>query len=146
MTLRRLLVTSATACVLLAGCGSPTPAATPDPVPPPSGVPAVTEPAVAPAVAAPWPARSAAESVGLQESVDDGAQPWLLDPAELARSYVAAAYGWDDATVVAAGGGTAGADTVDVTGPDGTRRVLTVAQPGRTGEGGIWVVTADDPA
>lgn len=140
MTLRRLLVTSATACVLLAGCGSPTPAATLDPVPSPSGPPAVTEPAGAPAVSTPWPARSAAESVGLQERVDDGAQPWLLDPAELARSYVAAAYGWDDATV------TAGEGIVDITGPDGTRRVLTVAQPGRTGEGGIWVVTADDPA
>lgn len=142
MTLRRLLVTTATACVLLAGCGSPTgsPTAAVDPAPPAPSGPASAGPAVAPAVAVPWPARSAAESVGLQESVDDGAQPWLLAPAELARSYVAAAYGWDDATVAA------GEGTVDVTGPDGTRRVLTVTQPGRTGEGGIWVVTADEAA
>lgn len=142
MTLRRLLVTSATACVLLAGCGSPTgsPAATVDPAAPAASGPASAGPAVAPAVAVPWPARSAAESAGLQESVDDGAQPWLLDPAELARSYVAAAYGWVDATVTASSG------SVDVTGPDGTRRVLTVTQPGRTGEDGIWVVTADEPA
>lgn len=143
MTLRRLLVTSATACVLLAGCGSPTgsPAATVAPAPPAASSPASAGPAVAPAVAVPWPARSAAESVGLQESVDDGAQPWLLDPAELARSYVAAAYGWDDDATVTASSG-----SVEVTGPDGTRRALTVTQPGRTGEGGIWVVTADEPA
>ncbi|MBW0117500.1 hypothetical protein [Pseudonocardia abyssalis] len=132
MTLRSILGVSVAACVLLAGCGSPAPAASVDAAPPP-----VTADARAPAVDLPWPGRSAAESAGLQQAVDDGAQPWLLDPAELARSYASAAYGWDSVTATATG------DSVELTGPGGVRRVLTVAQPGRTGSGGIWVVTAD---
>ena len=136
MILRRILVTSVAACALLAGCGSPTgpaPSTSPPAPPAPSGAPAA-------AVELPWPARSDAEAAGLQEAADGGAQPWLLDPAEVARSYAAAALGWTDATATASDG------SVEVTGPGGARHVLTVEQPGRTGAGGIWVVTADTPA
>lgn len=131
--LRRILVTSVAACALLAGCGSP--AGPPDPAPTPG-----TDEAAMAAVELPWPARSAAETAGLQQAADDGAQPWLLDPAEVGRSYAAAAWGWAEVTVTATG------DSVEVTGPGGERHVLTVAQPGQTGPGGIWVVTAETPA
>lgn len=123
--LRRTLLTALAACALLGGCAVPAP-------PPPT--------AATPTVELPWPARSAAEAAGLQQAVDGGAQPWLLDPAELALSYVTAAYGWTDAGVAVDGAG------VQVSGPDGAARTLAVSQPDRTGPGGIWVVTADDPA
>ncbi|GAA3240489.1 hypothetical protein GCM10017691_42660 [Pseudonocardia petroleophila] len=138
MTLRSILGVSVAACALLAGCGSPAPAA-PAPAPPAASS-ADAAAGTDAAVELPWPGRSAAESAGLQQAADDGAQPWLLDPAELARSYAAAAYGWDTVTATATG------DSVEITGPGNVRHVLTVAQPGRTGTGGIWVVTADSPA
>lgn len=136
MILRRTLVTALAACALLGGCAAP------DPDLPAAQPPT---PAAEPAVQPPWPARSAAEAAGLQRAVDGGAQPWLLDPAELALSYVTAAYGWTDAGIAVepASGDRAG---VQVTGPDGEARTLTVSRPDRTGPGGIWVVTADDPA
>ncbi|MHA6781516.1 hypothetical protein ACVGOW_11050 [Pseudonocardia saturnea] len=133
MILRRTLLTALAATALLGGCAAPTPTA-PTPTAP---APAVADPA--PAVGLPWPARSAAEAAGLQQAVDGGAQPWLLDPAELALSYATAAHGWADAGITVDG------ETVQVTGPDGEARTLTVAQPDRVGPGGIWVVTADDP-
>lgn len=128
MILRRTLLTALAATALLGGCAAPTPTA-PGPAP-----------ADPPAVELPWPARSAAEAAGLQQAVDGGAQPWLLDPAELALSYATAAHGWT------AAGTTVEGETVQVTGPDGEARTLTVRQPVRTGPGGIWVVAADDPA
>jgi hypothetical protein len=91
-------------------------------------------------VSLPWPAENAADAAALQAAVDDGAQPWLLDPAEVSLSYAAAAHGWHDAVARTGAGGT----TVDVEGPAGERITLTLAQPGRTGPGGIWVVTADN--
>ena len=128
MILRRTLLTALAATALLGGCAAPAPTA---PAP---------EPATAPVVGLPWPARSAAEAAGLQQAVDGGAQPWLLDPAELALSYASAAHGWADAGITVDG------ETVQVTGPDGEARTLTVAQPDRVGPGGIWVITNDDPA
>jgi hypothetical protein len=97
---------------------------------------AVTAPP-APTVALPWPAATAAQVAGLQTAVDGGAQPWLLDPTQVALAY-AAARGWSDAAAVdttAAG--------VTIRSAAGTH-VLALAQPGKTGLAGIWVVTADD--
>lgn len=130
MILRRTLLTALAATALLGGCAAPVPDA-----------PAPAAPDPAPVVGLPWPARSAAEAAGLQQAVDSGAQPWLLDPAGLALSYAAAAYGWADAGTTVVDG-----ETVQITGADGEARTLTVAQPDRVGPGGIWVVTADDPA
>ncbi|WP_300007183.1 hypothetical protein [Pseudonocardia sp.] len=113
---------------LLGGCAAPAPA-------PPTVAPAAPQPA---AVALPWPTGRSGE---LQRSVDEGAQPWLLDPSEVALAYGAAAYDWAAAQAVASADGT----TVDLTGPDGTRRTLTLAQPATAGPAGIWVVTADAP-
>lgn len=130
MILRRTLLTALAATALLGGCAAPAPTSPAAPAPADSP----------PAVGLPWPARSAAEAAGLQQAVDGGAQPWLLDPAELALSYAAAAHGWTDAGVTVDGA------SVLVTGPGGGTRKLTVAQPDRVGPGGIWVVTADDPS
>ncbi len=110
----------------LAGCA---PAAqAPAPQPPAS--------ATAAPVTLPWPAATAAQAASLQTAVDGGAQPWLLDPTQVALAY-AAARGWPDAAAVdttAAG--------VTIRSSAGTH-VLTLAQPGKTGTAGIWVVTAD---
>ena len=90
----------------------------------------------------PWPAHSAADAAALQTAADSGSQPWLLDPSEVAISYAAAAHGWADAEAYPGPDGT----SVDVRNPDGERLTLTLAQPARTGDTGIWVVTAERPA
>jgi len=97
--------------------------------------PAVTPP-TAPTVALPWPAATAAQVASLQAAVDGGAQPWLLDPTQVALAY-AAARGWADAAALDTT--TAG---VTIRSAAGTH-VLALAQPGKTGLAGIWVVTAD---
>jgi hypothetical protein len=157
----RAVAAAALLTVLLAGCGgsqapaaapattaapttSAAPAATTAPATTAAAAPVVTPPAVTPPVARPvallpWPTTAPAR---LQAAVDGGATPWLLDPTELALSYVAATYGWTTADADPAAG-TPAATKVDVRNTDGRRRALTVAQPGRRGVGGIWVVTAD---
>lgn len=94
--------------------------------------------ATAPAqpVPLPWPAATAAQAASLQTAVDGGAQPWLLDPTQVALAY-AAAQGWRDAAAVDA---TAAGVTIR---SSAGIHVLTLAQPGKTGTAGIWVVTAD---
>jgi hypothetical protein len=87
----------------------------------------------------PWPARTAADAAALQAEVDRGAQPWLLDPSEVAIAYAAAAHGWPDAEAYPGPDGT----SVDVRTADGDRLTLTLAQPARRGDDGIWVVTAE---
>ncbi len=138
---------------LLAGCGgAPAPAAAPSDtvaVPTTSAVPtgaartpappATPVPKPVPAKVLPWPTTDPAR---MQTAVDSGATPWLLDPTDLALSYVAATYNWAAADASPAAG-TPTATKVDVRNTDGRRRALTVAQPGRKGNGGIWVVTAD---
>jgi len=109
--------------VALAGCASTTPA------------PAPATTSAAP-VALPWPAATATQVANLQTAVDGGAQPWLLDRTEVALAY-AAARGWPDATAV-----NSTSPGVTIRSSAGTH-VLTLAQPGKTGSAGIWVVTAD---
>jgi hypothetical protein len=143
------------AAVTLAACATatPGPATTGAGTPPRTPAPATAAPATSaeepptaspPApgegsdagVTLPWPASGAAKVAALQSAVDGGAQPWLLDPTEVALSY-AAARGWTDAKATADG-----ASSVTVRSSAGTHS-LTLTQPGRTGNGGIWVVTAD---
>jgi len=114
---------------------SPTRAAAPSKAPPRADA--------GPAKLLPWPT---ADPARLQKGVDGGAQPWLLDPEDLAASYVSATYGWATADTTAAPGGTSAATKVEVRNSDGSRRTLTCAQPGRKGSGGIWLVTADTKA
>ena len=106
-----------------------------EPSPGPSGVPEPDE-----TVRLPWPAADPSEVAELQRSVDEGSEPWLLDPAEVAVSYAGAAHGWTQAVAQPRPDGT----TVDVAEGD-HRLTLSLTQPGRAGAGGIWVVTAESP-
>jgi hypothetical protein len=110
--------------VALAACAPATPA----PAPGPASTSATP-------VALPWPAATATQVANLPTAVDGGAQPWLLDRTQVALAY-AAARGWPDATAVNTTGG------VTIRSSAGTH-VLTLAQPGKIGTAGIWVVTAD---
>jgi hypothetical protein len=122
-----------TACTLTTtpGTGSPAPTGPP----PPTSTTAPT----AGAVSLPWPAADAAAATALQAEVDRGAQPWLLDPSEVAIAYAAAAHDWPDAEAYPGPDGT----SVDVRNPDGERLTLSLEQPRRKGGDGIWVVTAE---
>jgi hypothetical protein len=60
----------------------------------------------------------------------------------VAVSYAQVAHGSTDAEASAGPDGT----SVDVRNGRGEHLALTLAQPGRTGTGGIWVVTAEHPA
>ena len=146
----RAVAVALLAALLLAGCGGgplPTgagPTAAPVQPPAPQSAPQTAEeetttPAPAGSAAElPWPAAGATEAAALQAAADNGAQPWLLDPAEVAVSYASAAYGWTDAEARPGPDG-----IVEVRRPGGQRLALTVAQPGRTGKSGIWVVTKE---
>ncbi|NMI01845.1 hypothetical protein [Pseudonocardia acidicola] len=84
-----------------------------------------------------WPVTDRAKVAPLQAQVDGGAQPWLLDPAEVAVNFAAATYDWR-----APEAGPVNGNTVVVTDAQGGRATVTLTQPGRTGPTGIWVVTA----
>ncbi len=123
---------------------APAPRTTAPSAPPSIAAPSTTAPPAARApvtdgVALPWPVSGGAETAALQAEVDRGAQPWLLDPSEVAISYAAAALGWTDAEAYPGPDGT----SVDIRNAEGERRTLTLTQPGRTGDDGIWVVTAE---
>jgi hypothetical protein len=133
------IATGLLAGFLLTGCTAPgtgTPAE-PHPLPPAGTAPA--EAPVPAAVELPWPVATAADAAALQARVDGGAQPWLLDPSEVAIAYAAAAHDWPDAEAYPGPDGT----SVDVRNADGERLTLSLAQPARTGADGIWVVTAE---
>lgn len=135
---------------LAAPTAGTTPETTPAPVPPASPAAPIPEPGSTPTAAGastpervtlPWPAATPAEIRALQASVDGGAEPWLLDPTEVAMSYVTAAHGWTQAQAKSRPGGR----TVDV--QEGRQKLqLTMIQPSRAGTGGIWVVTAETPS
>lgn len=140
----RIVTAGVLGAFLLAGC-NPTAAPDPDVARPlPSTATAtVTAPERAPAVAGvtlPWPAATQEAANDLQAQVDRGAQPWLLDPSEVAIAYAAAAHDWPDAEAYPGPDGT----SVDVRNADGERLTLSLAQPARTGSDGIWVVTAEE--
>ncbi|WP_214370954.1 hypothetical protein [Pseudonocardia sp. H11422] len=149
---------------LLAGCGGADPRTTPAPTVPatPSTTPSTTAsappspaPTPGPTTAAPragggagtgegrsgvtllWPVTDPAEVAPLQTRVDGGAQPWLLDPAEVAVNFAGATYAWRAPEAGPVSGG-----TVVVTDAEGGRATVTLVQPGRTGATGIWVVSA----
>lgn len=123
---------------VLVGCGAPAddaPAADPPADGPAATAPAPSGGAAEPAVTLPWPG---VDVPALQERVDDGTQPWLLDPAEVARAYAAAAYGWGSAQVVTADDGS----SADITGPQDQRRTVYLT---RQGPESVWLVTEDAP-
>ena len=72
----------------------------------------------------------------LQQAVDQGHQPWRVEPAAVAQAFAAARFGWSAATATPTDG-----HTVEVTDPaSGAKATLQLQQPVRTGAGGIWVV------
>lgn len=132
------------AAVSLAGCGSgaqpsgstdaatsatqPTPSATP----PPAGSTSAAPGALL------WPVTDATRAKALQAQVDQGSQPWLLDPSEVATNYATTVLQWRAPSAGAPDGG-----TVVVTDPGAGSVTLTLVQPATTGSAGIWVVSAE---
>ena len=136
------IVAGLTAGFLLAGCAppaTPDPSTSPEPQLLPSTSTAPPDEPVSAEVELPWPAATAADAGALQAQVDRGSQPWLLDPSEVAIAYAAAAHDWPDAEAYPGPDGT----SVDVRNADGERITLSLTQPIRTGNDGIWVVTAE---
>jgi hypothetical protein len=86
--------------------------------------------------AAVWPFTTAQQAAETQNGVDEGHQPWLLDPATVAVSYAGAELGWQDASTEQLQ-----PSTYRVSDPaSGARADVTLAQPARQGPGGIWAV------
>lgn len=81
---------------------------------------------------------STASAEELQAATDAGRQPWRLDPASVAASFVASRFGWSSASVAMAD-----PHTAEVT--DRRTRsvvVLQLRQPVRSGSAGVWVVVS----
>lgn len=125
------------AAVSVAGCGSgaqpsgstaPTPMATP----PPGGSTTAAPGALL------WPVTDVTQAKALQAQVDQGSQPWLLDPSEVAGNYATTVLQWRAPSAGAPDGG-----TVVVTDPDAGSVTLTLVQPATTGSAGVWVVSAE---
>ena len=72
----------------------------------------------------------------LQTAVDQGAQPWRLDPQMVALAFARSRFGWMMPRTQRVA-----ADTVTVDAGAGGAISLHLAQPGRTGADGIWAVT-----
>lgn len=133
---------------LLAGCGGTSPPApqaagsSAELSAAPSATPSVTPRTTAPQ-AAPngttllWPVTDLAAAQELQTRVDGGAQPWTLDPEEVAISYATTTYGWTNPEPTSTAPG-----SVDLTDASGGTAHITLVQPVRAGSTGIWVVSA----
>jgi hypothetical protein len=78
----------------------------------------------------------AAAVATLQAAVDQGAQPWRLDPEMVALAFVRGRFSWMMPRVERGA-----ATTVVVDDGGGGALSLALAQPVRTGPGGIWEVT-----
>lgn len=77
------------------------------------------------------------QAEALQRAVDEGSQPWRLDPSLVAQAFVADRFGWSDTDARAAD-----PHTVEVTNrADGSIVVLQLRRPVRESADGIWVVT-----
>jgi hypothetical protein len=135
-------VGAVTAILLLAACAAATtagpPTTSPSTTTPPATTTTTTTTAVAGSVALRWPVTTLAQAIELQQAVDAGRQPWLLDPSEVAIAYASAELGMTSPQAVRSSAG-----IVDVREGTGGRVVtVTLVQPVRKGPGGIWVVTA----
>ena len=85
-----------------------------------------------------WPFVTADQAAAAQTAADQGHQPWLLGPANVATNYAQAELGWPDAQIQQTPTQTA---TYDVTDPaSGAHATVALAQPQRQGPTGIWAV------
>jgi hypothetical protein len=121
----RLLVILLAALAVLAGCAGSGETATriETPQAAPTGTPLL------------WPVTSLEAAQTLQTEVDGGAQPWTLEPEEVAINYATATWGWTNPEPTSS---TPGAVTLND--PQGTA-ALTLVQPVRAGATGVWVVS-----
>jgi hypothetical protein len=141
--------------VVLAGCAAGGPAAQqPAAADTSSPAPSTTTTTTTPASAAPvttsstrpfpgiWDVRTWEQARQLQRAVDDGHQPWRLDPFAVVAGYARGALGISDPAV--RGGG----ETLFAVAPPRGEIVghVRIAQPVRQGPRGIWVVTGFEPA
>ncbi|WP_240918452.1 acyl transferase [Rhodococcus sp. 14C212] len=111
----------------------------PSHVPSPETPPAPTSEDTTPPPGSSFPGENLTpgEAEALQRAVDEGRQPWRLDPSLVAQAFVAARFGWSDTDARAAD-----PHTVEVTNrADGSIVVLQLRRPAREGADGIWVVT-----
>jgi hypothetical protein len=151
-TLTAILVTA----VVLAGCAGGEPARSAPAAAPPasSPSPSASSPAASSSPVAPvttsstrpfpgiWDVRTWKQAREVQQAVDDGHQPWRLDPAAVVAGYARGALGISKPAV------RRGGETIlAVASPDGEIvGHVKVTQPVRQGPRGIWVVTGFEPA
>ncbi|ODV01221.1 MAG: hypothetical protein ABT15_27775 [Pseudonocardia sp. SCN 73-27] len=130
------------AAVSVAGCGSQPSGSTAAATSATQPTPMATPPPAGSTFAAPgallWPVTDATQAKALQAQVDQGSQPWLLDPSEVATNYATTVLRWHAPSAGAPDG-----DTVVVTDPDAGSVTLTLVQPATTGSAGIWIVSAE---
>ena len=70
------------------------------------------------------------QAAALQQSIDEGHQPWRVHPDMVAEAYVASRFGWDDVQAALAD-----PHTVEITNrPDGRMVTLQLRQPVRQDE------------
>jgi hypothetical protein len=85
-----------------------------------------------------WPFTTTQQAADSQAAADEGHQPWLLGAESVAVTYASAEFGWQDAGAEQV---LADPSTYRVTDPaSGARADITLAQPARQGDGGIWAV------
>jgi hypothetical protein len=101
-------------------------------------VPPTPVPTITPGTQLPGEDLTPAAALALQQSVDEGHQPWRLHADMVADAYVRSRFGWDSAVARLAD-----PHTAEVTNaPDGQIVTLQLRQPVREGATGIWVVTS----
>lgn len=97
-----------------------------------------TPPTITAGTALPGEDLTPAQAAALQQSVDEGHQPWRVHADMVADSYVRNRFGWEDARVAMAD-----PHTAEITNrPDGHMVTLQLRQPVREGPTGIWVVSS----
>jgi hypothetical protein len=98
---------------------------------------AVLEPIPGQSVAL-WPYTTQEEADNSQQQVDEGHSPWQLYPQTVTMLYAQAELGWNDPDVEFMTH-----DTLRITDPPAGAQVeVTVGQPSRVGDGGIWAITS----
>ncbi len=103
-----------------------------------------------------WPEVTVAGLAAAQASVDDGHQPWRLDPVQTAAAFAVNVFDWDpddvdarrlagpEAAVSVVVSNRGLGPGVGTAGPPAPETVIRLDQLGRTGEDGVWTVAAAD--
>jgi hypothetical protein len=85
-----------------------------------------------------WPYTTAEQAAETQTAVDEGHQPWRVRAESVAEAYANSVLGWRGAGIEPVQGQPS---TYRVTDPaSGAQAVITLSQPARHGNGGIWAI------